>query len=287
MARVVRQRTPRVALPRAAGRDGYHAMPIPRSASPLRLWAALLAFALIVAAPTGSALTAPDVGEDDAVAERPITTAEYCADGEEQAFLALINAYRAQNGLGALAMSQTLGAAAEHHSLDMANNNYFSHTMLDGTTVEQNLQNHGYPDGTYGENIAAGMATADVALTTWQNSPGHNANMLRSSYQAIGIARAYNANSEYGWYWTTIFGGTFDVPATLCGGAPPPPAPGPTPTTGANATVTTLLNLRAGPGLDQTILTTMSAGSRIAVTGAAQNGFYPVTYGTVSGWAAV
>src|SRR3712207_6412476 len=102
-------------------------MPIPRSASPLRLWAALLAFVLVVAAPAGAALAAPDVGEDDAVAPRPITTAEYCADGEEQAFLALINAYRAQNGLGALAMSQTLGTAAEHHSLDMANNNYFSH----------------------------------------------------------------------------------------------------------------------------------------------------------------
>ena len=189
-------------------------MPIPRSASPFRFWAALLALALFVAAPTGAALAAPDVGEDDAVAVHPITTAEYCADGEEQAFLALINAYRAQNGLDALAMSQTLGTAAEHHSLDMANNNYFSHTMLDGTTVEQNLQNHGYPDGTYGENIAAGMATADVAFTTWQNSSGHNANMLRSGYQAIGIARAYNADSDHGWYWTTTHANRFDVAPT-------------------------------------------------------------------------
>ena len=54
----------------------------------------------------------------------------YAADGEEQAFLNMINSYRAQNGLGALALQGQLGAAADHHSQDMANKNYFAHSAL-------------------------------------------------------------------------------------------------------------------------------------------------------------
>jgi hypothetical protein len=34
--------------------------------------------------------------------------------------------------------------------------------------------------------------------------------MLGSSFTAIGIGRAYNANSQYKWYWTTQFGSYSD-----------------------------------------------------------------------------
>ena len=52
--------------------------------------------------------------------------------------------------------------------------------------------------------------------------------MLNPNYTVIGIARAFNANSKYGWYWTTDFG------LTMNPGPPPPTLPGqtktPTPT---------------------------------------------------------
>src|SRR5207302_1205734 len=49
-------------------------------------------------------------------------------------------------------------------------------------------------------------STAQQVFDIWQNSAGHNTNMLNSTYQMIGIARAYTSGSPYGWYWVTDFG---------------------------------------------------------------------------------
>src|SRR5690606_1616624 len=46
-------------------------------------------------------------------------------DSEEQAFLVLINNYRMQNGLGTLTACTSLNRAAQGHSEDMRDNNYF------------------------------------------------------------------------------------------------------------------------------------------------------------------
>jgi uncharacterized protein YkwD len=149
-----------------------------------------------------------------------IATADYCAESEELAFLTLINNYRKQHGLGALAMSQTVGAAAEHHSRSMATADYFSHTLIpEGISWSQNMTNHGYAYNTYrGENIAAGNSGASATFTQWKNSPSHDANMLSPHYRVIGIGRVYNSGSTYKWYWTTDFGGHVDGAAKLCGG---------------------------------------------------------------------
>jgi uncharacterized protein YkwD len=150
---------------------------------------------------------------------------DYCADAEEQAFLVLINDYRKDHGLAPLVASQALGAAAEHHSLDMAANDFLGHTGSDASDPKQRMTAHGYGfDTWWAENVFAGDETAAGALTWWKNSPGHNANMLSPNYVAIGIARAYDANSTYGWYWTTTFGGVADGAACVepPGGAQPP-----------------------------------------------------------------
>ncbi len=141
------------------------------------------------------------------VAAPAVAQTGYAPDAEESAFLGLINDYRAQNGLGPLALNDALGAAAEHHSYDMATNNYFGHTLFDGTDAGQNIRNFGYTGSTWSENIAAGYAGAQDNLIAWQNSSGHNANMLDPAFDEIGIGRAYDQNSTYGWYWTTTFGG--------------------------------------------------------------------------------
>jgi uncharacterized protein YkwD len=140
----------------------------------------------------------------------------YCADAEEAAFLTLINAYRAEHGLTPLASSQTLSAAAEHHSQDIALNDIVGHTGSDGSTPKDRMVAHGYGfDTWWGENVFAGDETAAGAFAWWQASPGHNANMLSTNFTAIGIARAYDADSTYGWYWTTVFGGVVDGAACV------------------------------------------------------------------------
>ena len=160
------------------------------------------------AAPRARASPAPTTRDLD---DASTSASDYCPDSQEAKFLALINTYRKANGLGSLRLSRTLGAAAEHHSVDMARNNYFSHTLFNGTSWSTNIVNHGYTaSGTMAENIAAGNSSAQATFDQWRRSSGHNRNMLNPNLKAIGIGRASKSTSRYGWYWTTTFGGKFD-----------------------------------------------------------------------------
>ena len=145
-------------------------------------------------------------------------------DAEETAFLGLINQYRAQNGLGTLGVSNTLTDASRWMSADMGANNYFSHTDSLGRDPFQRMAAFGYNHNTWkGENLAAGVDSAQGAFDMWKNSAGHDANMRNGNFTVIGIGRIYTAGSGFGWYWTTDFGGYVDS------GAPPPPPPSPPP----------------------------------------------------------
>lgn len=52
-----------------------------------------------------------------------------------------------------------------------------------------------------------------------------------------------------------------------------------------SASVSEELNLRSGPGLSYRILAVMPAGSSVEITGEEFEGWYPVVYGDVNGWA--
>ncbi|MCC6791477.1 MAG: hypothetical protein IT336_07335 [Thermomicrobiales bacterium] len=171
-------------------------------------------------ATTGNGTTAGNgatTGNDPAAPALPV-----CVDAEELAFLKLVNDHRAANGLEPFALSGTLSAAAKLHSQDMAAKNYFDHVGKDGSTFGQRIVAAGYPGNPTGENIFAGDQSAAGAFASWKNSPPHNANMLSTTSKAIGIGRAFDATSQWGWYWTTTFGETADA---VCGGpvteAPP------------------------------------------------------------------
>jgi hypothetical protein len=140
------------------------------------------------------------------------------AQSQEAEFLKLLNAYRAEHGLGPVAITPKLTKAALWMSTDMAEKDYINHTDSQGRDPFQRMSDLGYTFNTYkGENLAAGQKSAQEAFIGWKNSPGHNANMLKPEFKAIGIARVYNPNGQYKWYWTTNFGGYIDG-----AGAPPP-----------------------------------------------------------------
>ncbi|MCA9877130.1 MAG: SH3 domain-containing protein [Thermomicrobiales bacterium] len=223
------------------------------------------------AAPTGGALQA-------------LSSADACLDAEEIAFLGDINDHRALAGLGPLSVSSSLSAAAAYHSIDMAEKAYLDHTMVDGTSVQQNMRNFGYQGGAYGENIAAGMDTASEAMNIWRNSAEHNANMLNGSFGAIGIGRAYDDASPHGWYWTTIFGDVSDGPGWVCGEAPPPgKSVSLFQSVDAGASISDV-NLRSGPGESFQVVTTLPPSTSMTITGGEILGYLPVKVDGMFGW---
>ncbi|MBW3634140.1 MAG: CAP domain-containing protein, partial [Chloroflexi bacterium] len=141
----------------------------------------------------------------------------YCASPAEMRMLELINDLRAGRGLDPLQLSRSLGAAAEHKSQEMASQGYLQHESPDGVTPHELLRAHGYEHNTpIGENIAAGQESAEETFAQWRDSPTHREVMLDEDFEAIGIARAYNVESEYDWYWTAEFGGVLAEPARPC-----------------------------------------------------------------------
>ena len=117
--------------------------------------------------------------------------------------LELVNKERAAAGLKALTLDASLSKVAENHSLDMAKNNYFSHTNLKGQSPFDRLKNAGISYSTAGENIAMGQKTPQSVVSGWMNSSGHRANILNSNFGKMGLGTA--PNNSGGYYWTQIF----------------------------------------------------------------------------------
>jgi uncharacterized protein YkwD len=135
--------------------------------------------------------------------------------GLAEAMLAAVNQARATGrncgttyypAVADLAWSTQLAQAAAGHSTDMATNNYFSHTSLDGRTFAQRIAAAGYAGTSLAENIAAGADGVDAVMSQWLDSPGHCANIMSASFHDFGAACASSATSTYGTYWTQDFG---------------------------------------------------------------------------------
>jgi len=140
--------------------------------------------------------------------DRAITFNAKTRDRETRRFLVLINRYRLQKGLNPLSMDKKLQRAAQWMSDDMAAKNYLDHRDSKGRDPFKRLAAFGYDYNTYmAENVAAGQKTAAAVFKSWQASKSHNGNMLNPNFTVIGIGFTYGKKTEFGWYWTTTFGG--------------------------------------------------------------------------------
>ncbi|WP_096086814.1 CAP domain-containing protein [Agaribacterium haliotis] len=107
---------------------------------------------------------------------------------------------------GALRWNCSLNKAAYLHSQDMANNDYFDHISLSGESPASRAQKQGYHYSYIGENIAAGQRSIERAMAGWLDSPGHCANIMNANYTELGASVFESSSSEYGIYWTAVFG---------------------------------------------------------------------------------
>ncbi len=97
--------------------------------------------------------------------------------------LALVNAERAAAGLPALRRSSCATGFAVTWSRRMASTGDFAHQSL--TPLMRDCAARGA-----GENIAYGASTPERVMQMWMASPGHRANILRSSYTHLGVGAA-------------------------------------------------------------------------------------------------
>lgn len=129
--------------------------------------------------------------------EEPDPTADYVTQVVE-----LVNVERAKMGLPALSMHSGAQQAAQLRSEEIVQS--FSHDRPDGRSCFTALQEMGISYMAAGENIAMGYPTPESVVEGWMNSDGHRANILNSSFSAIGVGYTVSGGSAY---WVQLFVG--------------------------------------------------------------------------------
>ncbi|MBD2042558.1 CAP domain-containing protein [Microcoleus sp. FACHB-672] len=144
----------------------------------------------------------------------------------------LTNLERSKAGLPALQLNSQLTSSAQGHSQEMALQDYFNHTGLDGSTASTRTKAAGYQGSYSAENIGAGYSTPEEAIQGWINSSGHAGNILNPNINEIGVGYYYLPNdtgsTNGNYYWTQVFGKSVGVSPT------PSPTPIPIQRIGTN-----------------------------------------------------
>ena len=156
-----------------------------------------LVLALAACGPEEEPETSPDWAVFDAQQDAATAAASVTATPDDIG--ALLNARRSENGLAPLSPSAQLAAAAQVHARDMARNGFFSHTGSDKSSPGDRVRGQGYGYCFVAENIAQGQTSAEQAMQSWMNSPGHRRNNLSTRSTQYGAARSG------GDYWVLVF----------------------------------------------------------------------------------
>lgn len=94
--------------------------------------------------------------------------------------------------------------AADQHSADMTQHNFFDHTGSDGSSVATRVNDAGYEWGAVGENIAAGQLSAAEVVAGWLDSPGHCRNLMNPVFTEVAVTCAEDNGADYTRYWTNV-----------------------------------------------------------------------------------
>ena len=118
----------------------------------------------------------------------------------------MINAYRKEKGLKPLKLNTALTEAAKNHSRDLAKWDRISHYGSDGSNPWDRVKRVGYNAKVTAENVGTGQVTVDEVMKGWQNSPGHNKNLLLTDASDMGIALVQDNKTEFKTFWTLVVG---------------------------------------------------------------------------------
>ncbi len=125
------------------------------------------------------------------------------------------NEERKQRGLPALNWEDGLSLTARYHSNDMATKNFFDHQNLENVGPSfRAAKIHRSFVGLVGENIfMMTQSSTDIAqqaeqiMRGWMNSTGHRENILRDTFNSLGVGCVEVKKGNTTWiYATQVFG---------------------------------------------------------------------------------
>src|SRR4051794_24977636 len=118
----------------------------------------------------------------------------------EDDMAAMISQYRREHGLSAVKTDPQLTAIAERQAQAMAASGIMDHSVAGSFSSRIS----GLRMGVAAENIATGSKTWAETFRMWQNSPGHNANLLLARADSVGVAVARNEQTRYKTFWAMV-----------------------------------------------------------------------------------
>lgn len=130
-------------------------------------------------------------------------SSEGLKEGFEYQLFDLTNATRVNHGLQILEWDDRVRETARKHSLDMADNNYFSHTNLEGQSPFDRMLEDDIAFTMAGENLAYGQFSSIFAHEGLMNSLGHRENILQADFRNLGVGVAFNEKAQP--YYTEKF----------------------------------------------------------------------------------
>jgi len=134
---------------------------------------------------------------------------------DRQQAQALVNAYRAQKGLGPVRLSSQLESAALAHSKDLAQSDRISHYGSDGSDTWDRVRRAGYDARVTAENVGTGQRSLSEVFRGWQNSPDHDANLLLPDAEEMGIAMVNQPDTQFKTFWTLVLGAPASSPVKV------------------------------------------------------------------------
>jgi hypothetical protein len=113
---------------------------------------------------------------------------------------AVLSKYRREHGLSAVKIDPQLTAIAKRQAKAMATSGIMDHSVAGSFSSRIS----GVQTRMASENIAAGTKSWAETFRVWQHSSGHNANLLQSRANSVGVAMARNEKTLYKTYWAMV-----------------------------------------------------------------------------------
>lgn len=149
-------------------------------------------------------VTRTRVGDGSSIYREPSSSA--AGDLERRVFK-LLNDVRRKQGLQDLEWSDDVAAVARVHSLNMADEKFFSHRGSDGSMVDDRADKLGLGSWrVIGENIAYMRGYDDpaaLAVEKWMESTAHRKNLLGPNWKESAVGVAITKDGTY--YMTQVF----------------------------------------------------------------------------------